>query len=741
LPETNSSTPEFAARPSGGFDREAVWAHVNRILGSPAFVRSQRRRDLLSWLVRAALEDRGDEITERKVATEVFGRSRDFEPAEDSIVRVEISRLRLNLEAFYATEGRGEPVAISIPKGSYVPAFTWVAGNAKPFAAVPEARPRAVEAPAAVKIAFVPRSEVLPTRRRWLPVSLLALAAAILAAALGVYWTGAPREPQFVRVTDMPGRQVQPSVSPDGSRVAFAWDAEGYGGFQICVKPVHGESVTALTSGSEPARSPAWSPDGRFIAYLQTLPAQSQAVMLIPAGGGTAREVTTVGTNVVGISWTPDSQHLVVPAGGGNGLLALFLVSVATGERQRLTPSNSYFHPAVSSDGRTLAFVTDRQDGKYNAICTLALGPGYLPAGPVRVLRDTISGTSVWPSWSADGQSVLFIKESGGKRALFRVPAGGGPIQTVAEAGAGVFAGREISRGRFLLVRQRELVFLARVPTAEGTITSPPKPTPLFRFPEQDFDGALSPDGRRIAFSSGRGGERGFWIANADGGDAVRVEIPAGIQARKPAWNPAGTQVYFWGAVDETAKRRTQIFRVAVPEHVNPGFRLQPELLALDGADDMNPRPSRDGRTLYFTSNRTGVFRIWRAPIGGGEAEAIGEPDDDWFRPIAEESVDGKNVFYTSTKGIRRFSLQTGARELFLRVDALALHVTAKGIYYDTPNAITAGQVLFQPFASGSTPVKYALGPHRAWTTLPAGGGLLATMVRNESNLELYTGK
>ena len=74
--------------------------------------------------------------------------------------------------------------------------------------------------------------------------------------------------------------------------------------------------------------------------------------MLIPAGGGTAREVTTVGTNVVGISWTPDSQHLVVPAGGGNGLLALFLVSVATGERQRLTPSNSYFHPAVSSDGR-----------------------------------------------------------------------------------------------------------------------------------------------------------------------------------------------------------------------------------------------------------------------------------------------------------------------------------------------------------------------------------------------------
>ena len=162
MPETNSSTPEFAARPSGGFDREAVWAHVNRILGSPAFVRSQRRRDLLSWLVRAALEDRGDEITERKVATEVFGRSRDFEPAEDPIVRVEISRLRLNLEAFYATEGRGEPVAISIPKGSYVPAFTWVAGNAKPFAAVPEARPRAVEAPAAVKIAFVPRSGFFP---------------------------------------------------------------------------------------------------------------------------------------------------------------------------------------------------------------------------------------------------------------------------------------------------------------------------------------------------------------------------------------------------------------------------------------------------------------------------------------------------------------------------------------------------------------------------------------------------
>jgi len=69
------------------------------------------------------------------------------------------------------------------------------------------------------------------------------------------------------------------------------------------------------------------------------------------------------------------------------------------------------------------------------------------------------------------------------------------------------------------------------------------------------------------------------------------------------------------------------------------------------------------------------------------------------------------------------------------------MHVAADGIYYETPYSASAGQVFFQPFAPHSAPVKYVLGPHRAWSVLRGAEGLLATMARNESDIELFAGK
>ncbi len=501
MPNETKSPAEWA--PSQGLDSRLVREHLDRILQSPAMGKSQRRKDLLEWLVSAALEGRAGEISERAVAAEVFGRSGDFDSGQDSIVRVEIGRLRSKLEAFYLEEGRDETIRISIPKGSYAPRLVRVVGRAPSPAAPAEA-----ESPARPEvIAGLPAVAVIPPANSWLRrlrlfAVLLVVPAMILGAALTLArWGNAPRGPRLIRVTDLPGRQVQPSLSPDGSRVAFAWDAEGFGSFQIYVKPVRNGSATPLTPGPEPARSPAWSPDGRSIAYLRTLPNHHQDVMLIPAQGGVPRLVTTVGTNVVGIAWTPDSRNLIVPAGGGNGLLALFLVSVATGQRTQLTPSDSYFHPAVSPDGRTLAFATDRQTGGLGALCTLPLGPDYLPAGTVKVFRETVSPTVFWPSWSPDGRYVLFTKGSSGKSSLYRVPVAGGEPQSVAETGASVFAGREISPGSFLLVRQREFVFQAKVLPGEQGTGAPAKVLPLFKHSDLDVDADLSPDGKRIAFS------------------------------------------------------------------------------------------------------------------------------------------------------------------------------------------------------------------------------------------------
>lgn len=88
---------------------------------------SERQRSLLSYLVTEELEGRGDRLKAYTIATEVFGRSKDFDPQTDSIVRVEVGRLRQALERYYLTEGQNASIVISIPKGQYRPVFEQIA--------------------------------------------------------------------------------------------------------------------------------------------------------------------------------------------------------------------------------------------------------------------------------------------------------------------------------------------------------------------------------------------------------------------------------------------------------------------------------------------------------------------------------------------------------------------------------------------------------------------------------------
>ena len=75
-------------------------------------------------MVEQTIVGRSEKIKAYTIATEVFGRGKDFDPQLDSIVRIEAGRLRRSLEHFYLTEGINDPVRISIPKGSYVPVFS-----------------------------------------------------------------------------------------------------------------------------------------------------------------------------------------------------------------------------------------------------------------------------------------------------------------------------------------------------------------------------------------------------------------------------------------------------------------------------------------------------------------------------------------------------------------------------------------------------------------------------------------
>jgi adenylate cyclase len=143
---------------------DEVRAQMRRILADPTFQASPARRELLRFVVDETLAGRADRLKGFAIALTVFDRQDDFDPQSDPVVRVEARRLRRDLDSYYVTVGKRDPLVISIPKGGYVPHFERRDVDPAPDAPPPgDAR-----------------------RRYWLAIALLA------AAFLGVFgWLGA----------------------------------------------------------------------------------------------------------------------------------------------------------------------------------------------------------------------------------------------------------------------------------------------------------------------------------------------------------------------------------------------------------------------------------------------------------------------------------------------------------------------------------------------------------------------
>jgi serine/threonine-protein kinase len=119
-----------AARTAPTVPADSVRAELDRVLASERFRTSERHRRLLQFVVGETLEGRASEIKETVLAIEVFGRDSSFDPRTDSVVRTEARNLRARLNEYYLGDGSADPVVIELPKGSYVPAFRAVPGEA-----------------------------------------------------------------------------------------------------------------------------------------------------------------------------------------------------------------------------------------------------------------------------------------------------------------------------------------------------------------------------------------------------------------------------------------------------------------------------------------------------------------------------------------------------------------------------------------------------------------------------------
>ncbi len=114
--------------PGGGLSaeqRQSVGAELARVLDSDSFHSSKRCREFLQFIVERKLEGRDDLLKERTIGVELFGRSPDYEPNSDAIVRVRATEVRKRLTQYYDHSAGPGALRIELPPGSYVPEFRW----------------------------------------------------------------------------------------------------------------------------------------------------------------------------------------------------------------------------------------------------------------------------------------------------------------------------------------------------------------------------------------------------------------------------------------------------------------------------------------------------------------------------------------------------------------------------------------------------------------------------------------
>ncbi len=161
-------------------ERELLLEQINRLVGSHALHGSESLCKLLRYLAKHAVDHPGAPIKEFQIATEVFGRSADFDPQLDSMVRVQAGRLRSKLAEYYSADGLEDSVVVELPKGTYVLSFHHRSPSG--------AKPNAANANGAIGKDALEKS----TERRW-GTEVISLSIFLAAAITVIVWLLATR--------------------------------------------------------------------------------------------------------------------------------------------------------------------------------------------------------------------------------------------------------------------------------------------------------------------------------------------------------------------------------------------------------------------------------------------------------------------------------------------------------------------------------------------------------------------
>jgi Tol biopolymer transport system component len=459
--------------------------------------------------------------------------------------------------------------------------------------------------------------------------------------------------------------------------VVFSWNGEKKDNWDLYVKLISGANVLRLTSDAADDLFPAWSPRGGQIAFLKS--GGASGIYVTSPLGGPEQKVADFDAAQGAPCWSPGEEFLIVaksyredkPAPGGGALFRIPLHGGAPRPILSPPPNRWYQYPSFDKAGQSLAFASCEGPayGRYCDIMRADLDSSSAPRGTPRKIA-TVSATIQGLVWSADGRAIFY---SAGNLStglyMWRVGANGrsDPERLEMASTGALYPTVPASGGRLAFARWMDDQDIWRL-----EIGSAPKPFLVSSM--LDASPRFSPDGRHIAFASGRGVDRiAIWLSRADGTGLVELTRGPENYHGSPRWSPDGSRIAF------DARGQDGHWNLKVIQ--SSGGDARP--LTSGSFTNTAPSWSADGNWIYFASDRTGRFEIWRVAHDGGDARQI--THDGGY--VAAESADGTTLYYTKTGDIRGGPLYARAAggaetQVLERVTGRAFAVFEDGIYY-----------------------------------------------------------